>query len=95
MLETGASSNTYTTPAELAEFTGSGSVVLSASTLTTTITQNWGGNSASAQNTAAALSGIVIYTYSPVPEPSTLGMLFAAAGAALMARRGWRWRVRA
>ncbi len=96
MSNTGTSSNTYTSPAELTEFTGGGSIVLSASTLTTTLTQNLGGNTASAQNTTAALTGTVIYTYTtPVPEPPTPGLLFAAAGAALMVHRGWRSRASA
>jgi hypothetical protein len=83
---TGSSSQAYTLAAILAEFTGTGSIALDASTLTQTGELNTGGNTAASQVTTAGATGTVIYNYlpafTPVPEPSTYLAGFTAAGMA-------------
>jgi len=77
----GSSSDMYSLPAVLAEFNGPGTITLSASTFTQTLLANTGGNTAADQVTSASLTGSVIYTYTPVPEPGTLVLLgIAVAG---------------
>jgi hypothetical protein len=71
LIKNGSSSDLYTLPAVLAEFTGVGSVVLPASTFTQTLLANTGGNTFAGQSTNASLTGTVTYTYE-VPEPGTL-----------------------
>jgi hypothetical protein len=81
----GTSSNLYTLPAVLTEFTGVGSFVLPASTFTQTFLANTGGNTNASQVTSDSLTGSVTYTYS-VPEPASLS-LFVVALPFLAARR--------
>jgi hypothetical protein len=79
----------YTLPAVLTEFTGLGTITLSASTFTQTLLANTGGNTAATQLTDAALTGSVTYNYTAVPEPST----FALLGAGIIGLiYGWRRR---
>ncbi len=85
-------SDTYTDPTLLAEFSGLGSVQLSASTNTGTLLFNTGGNSISSQETSAGLSATVTYNYtSPItvtPEPSTIALL----GVGAIGLMGYVWR---
>lgn len=64
----------YTSAAILNAFTGSGDIILNASTYTETFLANTGGNTSAGQITTAGLTGHVTYYYSdiPVPEPLTL-----------------------
>ena len=77
LIQNGTSSDTYTTTTlvVLTEFTGPGSILLNASTLTSTILTNTGGNTYAAQVTYADLGGAVTYDYDPIPEPATIAML--------------------
>ena len=79
----GTSSNTYNAAPILAEFTGNGSIALTASTFTAvTVSINTGGATDGSQSTSASLTGSVTYTYTPaVPEPSTLTLTLLALGA--------------
>jgi hypothetical protein len=88
------SSNTYLAPAVLAEFTGGGSVDLSAGTYTETALYNTGGNTYAKQVTDADLTGDVTctYTYYQVPDPASLTVL-GLGGLALLRRRGRAWSV--
>ncbi len=65
----GRSSDQYTAGNVLAEFTGTGSTSLGASTFTQTLLANTGGNTTSSQVTNAQLTGSVTYFYN-LPEPS-------------------------
>ena len=70
------SSDTYTDPAVLAEFTGAGSVTLNSGTFTETALYNTGGNTYARQVTDADLTGDVAYTYvHTVPDPAGLTVL--------------------
>jgi hypothetical protein len=82
------SSNTYVSPAVLAEFTGRGLVDLSASTYTETALYNTGGNTYAKQVTDADLTGDVTctYTYCQVPDPASLVVL-GLGGVAILKRR--------
>jgi hypothetical protein len=85
-------SNTYTSSSLLAEFSGAGPIVLPASTSTTTILANKGGNTYSSQSTEAALTGTITYTYTrsvQAPEPSALALV----GVGLVGMAGYVWRV--
>jgi hypothetical protein len=86
----GSSSDLYTLTSILNEFTGTGNISLYGSTFTQTLLANTGGNTAASQTTAASLTGSVTYSYnsySPVPEPSTLGLLAFSLGALPLLRR--------
>lgn len=79
LTQTGSSSDLYTLAAILAEFTGAGNITLNASTFSQTLLANTGGNTAASQVSDASLTGTVTYTYSVVPEPSTVALLSLAA----------------
>jgi hypothetical protein len=83
--KSGSSSEQYTAPAILTEFTGSGNILLSASTFTQTLLANTGGNTSASQVTNSQLSGSVTYYYNPVPEPATISLL-SICGAVFMRR---------
>ena len=80
--------------AVLSDFTGGGTIALSASTFTQTDVSNTGGNTSASQMTEASLTGSVTYYYNPplpaTPEPSTLALL--AVGALGLVGYGWRRR---
>jgi hypothetical protein len=77
------SDKTYNTAAILAEFTGTGTIDLSVTTLTTTLLANTGGNTSSDQVTHADATGTVIYNYiAAVPEPSSWALMGIGGGAA-------------
>jgi len=86
LLKNTTDEQTYTLQAILDEFTGSGSIVLPASTFTQTWLTNTGGNTFASQVTNASLTGEVTYTYS-VPEPATMSLLGLGAVALLRKRR--------
>jgi hypothetical protein len=96
-LSTSASySQTYTLAAILSEFTGPGTIGLSASSSTLAFRANSGGNTVASQATETSLTGDVVYTYTPypntvVPEPPTLGLSYGlpalAFGALTFLRR--------
>ena len=69
----GSSSDQYTAGAVLSAFTGTGAILLDASTFTQTLLANTGGNTAADQVTSAALDGSVTYHY--IPEPATIALL--------------------
>ncbi len=75
LTKNGMSSDLYTGGVILGEFTGTGTISLSASTFTQTWLTNTGGNTFASQVTDALLTGTVIYDYTPVPEPATIVLL--------------------
>jgi hypothetical protein len=86
---TGSGSATYTDSHTLGEFTGSGNITLTAATNAFTDQINTGGVSYATQTTNAGLIADVTYTYfTPVPEPSTFGLLGATIAALAACRRG-------
>ncbi len=89
LTKTGTSSDMYTLPAILAEFTGAGNINLTASTFTQTLLSNSGGNTFAAQVSLASANGNIIYTYEPiaVPEPGTALFGIACVGIAAFRRR--------
>lgn len=84
LTKSGSSSDTYTSPAILAEFNGPGTIVLNASTFTETFLANTGGNTEAGQVTTGELTGTVTYIYTP--EPASLSML-AVGALGLFSRR--------
>jgi hypothetical protein len=96
LTQSGTSSNTYTNPAVLDEFTGLpgnlGTNSLSASTYTLALIAVHGGNTYPSQVTAASLTGTVTYTYTAVPEPSAFALL--GAGVAALSAFAWRRRTK-
>jgi PEP-CTERM motif len=84
----GTSSNTYNAAPILAEFSGNGSIALTASTFTkVTVSINTGGGTDGSQSTSASLTGSVTYTYTAAPEPSTLTLLALGAIGLVVVRR--------
>jgi hypothetical protein len=82
---------TYLAPAVLADFTGSGTIQLAASTSTGIVYNNTGGATFPSQISSAALGGTIIYTYTPtVPEPSALALV----GVGFAGLMGFVWRSR-
>lgn len=82
---------TYLAPAVLTDFTGSGQIQLAASTSTGIVypNPNTGGATYSSQVSSAALTGTIIYTYTPsVPEPSALALV----GVGFAGLMGFVWR---
>jgi hypothetical protein len=75
LTKSGSSSDQYTNAALLAEFTGPGTIALSAGTFTQTLIANTGGNTSASQVTSAQLTGTVTYFYEQVPEPATMLLL--------------------
>ena len=75
LTQNGTSHDVYINPLVIAEFTGTGTFALNASTFTQTLLANTGGNTFASQVTDADLGGSVTYDYSPVPEPATIAML--------------------
>ena len=79
LTKSGTYDETYILQAILNEFTGTGTIVLPASTFTTTSISFSGGNAAAVQATNASLTGTITYDYTPAPpqapEPATLTLL--------------------
>jgi hypothetical protein len=70
-----SSDKTYTLGPLLAEFTGTGTVAINASTLTQTLVLFSGGNVTAGQVSDVDLTGKVIYDYNAVPVPPTVLLL--------------------
>jgi len=88
----GSTTRDYTDSSILSEFTGLGSLSLSATTKTYSLLANTGGNTTATQVTNAGADGFITYTYdsAPVaaPEPSMLAIFgFGAIGLV-----GYLWR---
>lgn len=67
----------YTSQNILNEFTGNGSITLTASTYTESDLTSSAGNTSASQTTQDGLTGTVTYNYTPapIPEPSTFGLV--------------------
>ncbi len=85
--KSGMDDETYNTAPILAEFTGAGNITLNAYTFTQTLLANTGGNTSASQVTDAGLTGQVIYTFTPAPEPSTFALLALGLGVLPFLRR--------
>ncbi len=83
-------SETTSNPTILADFSNGGLGSLYASTFTSTLLSNTGGNTSASQDTEARISATVTYFYQPVPEPSAL--LLCAGGLASLAALAYRRR---
>jgi hypothetical protein len=72
-----SSSSIFTAPGILSEFTGTGTIVLDAATLTGTSVSYTGGNIDFNQITSCGLTGTVTYNYEKeiLPEPATICLL--------------------
>jgi hypothetical protein len=79
--QSGSSDNTYSDPAILSEFTGTGSISLDASTGTSPNLSSNGGTTTYTQVTDASMTGTVTYGFTPaVPEPASMGLIVGAMG---------------
>jgi len=88
--QSGSGTSLYTQSALLSEFTGMGNISLSASTFTQSgLTYTGGITFTSLNSVEASLTGSVIYSYTPVPEPTELA-LGSLAGLSLITFRRHR-----
>jgi hypothetical protein len=83
----------YSSPTDLAYFTGTGTADLIASTLTSHTEWDTNGNISSAVSTEVGVTAVVTYDYTAVPEPSTLVLL--GIGAVSLLSYAWRRRTKA
>lgn len=87
-----ASSDSFYTDAPLlAEFTGSGNILLNANSNTYSVISYTGGVAEASQVTHAGLDGTVTYTYTPapIPVPSTVLLLGSGLVGLGLLRRRW------
>jgi len=78
---------TYTLPADMAWFIGTGTFTLPAFTQTQELIAGGGGNIIAQLSTIAGADVLVQYTYIPVPEPGSLALLGLGGAALLLLRR--------
>ncbi|MCX5633771.1 MAG: PEP-CTERM sorting domain-containing protein [Phycisphaerae bacterium] len=86
LTKSGSSYDIYTTPAILSAFSGTGNILLNASTFTSTWLHFTSGNATASQVTDASLNGTVTYDYT-IPEPATITLLCAGAFALLRRKK--------
>jgi hypothetical protein len=77
--------NNASNPGILSEFAGSGNLTLTLTTFTQTVLGNDGGNTSASEITNAGADVTVVYTYEPIPEPSTWAMLAGGLGVLILA----------
>lgn len=83
--------NDISNPGILSEFSGSGNLDLMLSTFTQTVLANDGGNTSASEVTNAGADVTVVYTFEPIPEPSTWALLAGGFGLFLLSRTLRRW----
>jgi len=70
-----------------AEFTGSGNITMTALAYAPSSVSSSDSNQDVSQVTTASLTGTVVYTYDPVPEPATMSLVLIGGSIAALRRR--------
>ncbi|MGB7747308.1 MAG: choice-of-anchor E domain-containing protein [Verrucomicrobiia bacterium] len=79
--------DTFTSASDLANFTGTGDIPVSAQFNDWFDMTATGGNSSSGGETSSSFTANVTYDYAPVPEPSSFGLLFGGLGLLIWTHR--------